>query len=638
MTLNISNEQFDFTSLESRFNRRVTKEVAGVEEAVVQPEKLEEDHREKVQKFDEILTTLSENKVPIVLKLEKIQKNEEKIDKAIKKSEKAHTQLIKKHNIHIEENKKAYNIINNLYASSINNNYNKFVNLDNTLSKLDNDTIKFHGNHAHKKAKAQKKIQEMRKLIKKELLTEIDISRKLLTKNIVNLENSVKDCTLFNMFPSIFENGFIIKLFKSIYGDKINAVCNVVNIRNQIKFINKIEYSVQKRNKQDIIDTIDAQGTIRLSDPDYRKKLNNKSITLNDDCIKTLKNVLDSTYSKKENGLIRLNNNIDLIFTNKDNYYLVNKSHLIGSGGSKKVYKGLDLSRNKPIAISYVSNSDNLINKKNNIIENAIEEENLYIKLKKNSKLKEAKLIVKIKDYFHSESVGIFVSDLYKCDLEKYLKENNGFANRKEKNDAIKNIIDIVRHSVKEGFFINDLKPGNILIDNDFNLALCDFDIKSFTLDYCAPEIVFSHLKKTPLDSNPDNEKSVVWSLGMTLFEVCYGKKFLNLLYSNINFNGEDGKNKKIEAVIYLTDDLINTFFQNKKGNVKSNEEGWVLDFIHSMLQVDPNNRPNLDKIKNEWKRISKYQDQWASADNSTNDLLSTYEKYDANHSDLPIL
>jgi hypothetical protein len=336
MTLNISNEQFDFTSLESRFNRRVTKEVAGVEEAVVQPEKLEEDHREKVQKFDEILTTPSENKVPIVLKLEKIQKNEEKIDKAIKKSEKAHTQLIKKHNIHIEENKKAYNIINNLYASSINNNYNKFVNLDNTLSKLDNDTIIFHENHGNEKAKAQKKIQEMRKLIKKELLTEIDISRKLLTKDIVNLENSVKDCTLFNMFPSIFENGFIIKLFKSIYGDKINAVCNVVNIRNQIKFINKIEYSVQKRNKQDIIDTIDAQGTIRLSDPDYRKKLNNKSITLNDDCIKTLKNVLDSTYSKKENGLICLNNNIDLIFTNKDNYYLVNKSHLIGSGGSKK--------------------------------------------------------------------------------------------------------------------------------------------------------------------------------------------------------------------------------------------------------------------------------------------------------------
>ena len=70
-----------------------------------------------------------------------------------------------------------------------------------------------------------------------------------------------------------------------------------------------------------------------------------------------------------------------------------------------------------------------------------------------------------------------------------------------------------------------DLAPGNVLIDQDFNLKLADFGLakrwgtqsasvmKSFvgTILYSCPEIV---------QSQPYTEKADIWSLGCIIYEL----------------------------------------------------------------------------------------------------------------------
>ena len=99
-------------------------------------------------------------------------------------------------------------------------------------------------------------------------------------------------------------------------------------------------------------------------------------------------------------------------FLKLDNKYLIDQSHLLGSGAFSKVYSGKDIRTEEPLAIK-------LINKKSEIhfYENALNEIQIL-------KLLKHKNIVAIKEVVDSKEILYVVMEFCSgITLDKYLKE-----------------------------------------------------------------------------------------------------------------------------------------------------------------------------------------------------------------------
>ena len=146
-----------------------------------------------------------------------------------------------------------------------------------------------------------------------------------------------------------------------------------------------------------------------------------------------------------------------------------------------------------------------------------------------------------------------------------------------------------------------DIKPVNILIFTNMTLKITDFGllrnpeklkdeknmffIPGGTQGYLTPEYyLYNHL----IDIK-DAKKQDYFSLGVTLFELKYGEEMLNYIEYN---------DKAITA------DLIIDLIQKAMDEIKSkklSDKGFI-DFLCSLIQYRPEDRPNFEKIyRNKW-------------------------------------
>ena len=170
-------------------------------------------------------------------------------------------------------------------------------------------------------------------------------------------------------------------------------------------------------------------------------------------------------------------------------------------------------------------------------------------------------------------------------DLSKKIQEQKSKNLPFEENQILDWFIEIceaVRYIHEKNIIHRDLQPNNILLTKNNQIKLTDFGIAKI-LDseqqvktkigndsYFSPEII----KGENYDFKTD-----IWNLGIILYELTQ----LKHPFEDVNISPQE-KLKNIEEGKYFE-------FTNKKYNSK------ILELIQNLLSVNPNKRPDINKI-----------------------------------------
>jgi serine/threonine protein kinase len=173
--------------------------------------------------------------------------------------------------------------------------------------------------------------------------------------------------------------------------------------------------------------------------------------------------------------------------------------------------------------------------------------------------------------------------DYVSRDLEKAVNRCN--------NDLIKKwmrqLVSAVSYIHSKGVLHNDIKPANILLDENNNIFLCDFggaqkmsevkEMKYYTPAYCAPELLSGLVKRNSMIATT---KTDIWSLGCVLYFLLTGE---DLFFTNSVTDVLEG----IEQSDFA--DFVNLVFYDKEGDL----------LLSRMLEIDPEKRATLEEIAN---------------------------------------
>ena len=263
-----------------------------------------------------------------------------------------------------------------------------------------------------------------------------------------------------------------------------------------------------------------------------------------------------------------------------------NIEKIIGEGGNSKILLGnYKNNNNYKVAIKVLSKSKNKI-------ENIIWENEIFLILSKYNNNN----IIKCIESFENENYIILINE--------YIKNGNLLDFREKLNEGL--LYKITQELINGLNFLHslriihrDIKPENILIKfnnpnniNDFNIKYIDFGLSkmltynegyfnySGSFDYLSPEII--HKKN-------QNFKCDIWSLGMTLYALKFGKFPFIKLENFLNKIKED--EFKVNR---------NNYYNNRSLKCKINKcyNDKICECIEKCLVYDQNKRFSIEQLK----------------------------------------
>lgn len=197
----------------------------------------------------------------------------------------------------------------------------------------------------------------------------------------------------------------------------------------------------------------------------------------------------------------------------------------IGHGGMATVYRGIQLSLSRPVAIKVLFEQFTL----NSEVFKRFEQESMII-----ARLNNPNIINVIDRGITSENTPFFVMDLVRgVDLKHLMKRNQ--LDYKKKIDIATQICSALAYAHRNGVVHRDIKPANVIIDEEGTARVLDFGIAMFndehsvdnsrtqtgtimgSLAYMSPEQRVSSDKVTML--------SDLYSLGVLLYELFSGRR-----------------------------------------------------------------------------------------------------------------
>jgi len=197
----------------------------------------------------------------------------------------------------------------------------------------------------------------------------------------------------------------------------------------------------------------------------------------------------------------------------------------IGEGGMAVVYKGMQVSLDRPVAIKVLSQK---LSDCDEVLER-FNQESLIV-----ARLSHPNIIHVIDRGITPDGMPFFVMEFVEgVDLAEYSRKRNLSLNRKI--DIIIQICKALSYAHRNGVIHRDVKPANILIDSEGTAKVVDFGIAQFfgskarnanltrvdtvmgTLAYMSPEQQVSAKKVTAA--------SDLYSLGVVMYELLTGEK-----------------------------------------------------------------------------------------------------------------
>ncbi|KAH0792668.1 AGC family protein kinase [Histomonas meleagridis] len=247
-----------------------------------------------------------------------------------------------------------------------------------------------------------------------------------------------------------------------------------------------------------------------------------------------------------------------------ENYHLL---HQIGEGSFGRVFKAREKYTGRFVAIK-------MINKLGQTPEDIISFRREIDILRKVNHPH----VMRMLDVLETKTDFCVISELARGDLFQIVDDNQTLPEEVLSHIAAQ-LVSAVGNLHENHIIHRDIKPQNILVCANESVKLCDF---GFARALSANTIVLTSIKGTPLymapelvQEQPYDEKIDIWSLGIILYELYYGKPpfYTNSIYTLIQMISK-------ESIAWI--DPISDSFK---------------DFLSKMLQKDPTKRPSCKEL-----------------------------------------